>query len=186
MNDQLIIQRIKSGQTELLSSVYTDNRSEFINWIIKEYRAEMEEAKDLYQATILIFYNNIRTGKLHTLSGTIKTYLFAVGRNQYLKNRNKNKKQFNIIDDILNPEFDGDEEERMEIENKYQVVESSLKLLGENCKRILELTYFTRSPMSEIASLMGYSNADTAKNMRYKCMQKLKKLVGQQMAVLHE
>jgi len=61
----------------------------------------------------------------------------------------------------------------------FQVMEKSMKNLGEPCKSLLEAYYIQKKNMVEIAENFGYTNADNAKNQKYKCLMRLKKLFGQ-------
>jgi DNA-directed RNA polymerase specialized sigma24 family protein len=73
-----------------------------------------------------------------------------------------------------------EELERHEKRNKdFQVMEQSLKNLGEPCKSLLEAYYLEKKSMIEIASDFGYTNADNAKNQKYKCLMRLKKIFNQ-------
>jgi DNA-directed RNA polymerase specialized sigma24 family protein len=56
------------------------------------------------------------------------------------------------------------------------IMERALNSLGEPCKSLLESFYIEKKSMDEIASLFGYTNADNAKNQKYKCLMRLKKL----------
>jgi hypothetical protein len=49
--------------------------------------------------------------------------------------------------------------------------------LGEPCHELLGFYYFGRKTMEEISTIMGYKNPDTAKNQKYKCMERLRKMV---------
>ena len=48
--------------------------------------------------------------------------------------------------------------------------------LGEPCKSLLEAYYLQHRNMQEIAVEFGYTNADNAKNQKYKCLMRLKKI----------
>jgi hypothetical protein len=48
--------------------------------------------------------------------------------------------------------------------------------LGEPCKSLLESYYLQKKSMVAIAEEFGYTNADNAKNQKYKCLMRLKKL----------
>jgi hypothetical protein len=48
--------------------------------------------------------------------------------------------------------------------------------LGEPCKSLLEAFYIQKRSMQEIATGFGYTNAENAKNQKYKCLMRLKKL----------
>jgi len=41
---------------------------------------------------------------------------------------------------------------------------------------LLEAYYINRKGMTEISAEFGYTNADNAKNQKYKCLMRLKKL----------
>ena len=63
---------------------------------------------------------------------------------------------------------------------QFSKMESSLQLLGEPCKTIIEDFYIYDRSMQEICEKFGYTNADNAKTQKYKCLQRLKKLFFQQ------
>ena len=91
-----IITKIKSGGHTELGMVYEEYRTEFLKWITKEYECSDDDSKDIYQLTILIFYDNVRTGKLERLVSSVKTYLFGIGKNIVMENRRKANRQIPI------------------------------------------------------------------------------------------
>jgi DNA-directed RNA polymerase specialized sigma24 family protein len=71
-------------------------------------------------------------------------------------------------------------EEDIEIHQKknadFEIMERALGSLGEPCKSLIEAYYIHKKGMNEIADEFGYTNADNAKNQKYKCLMRLKKL----------
>jgi hypothetical protein len=71
-------------------------------------------------------------------------------------------------------------EEDMEVHDQrnsdFLMMEKALASIGEPCKSLLEAFYLQKRNMSEIAGNFGYTNADNAKNQKYKCLMRLKKL----------
>ena len=55
-------------------------------------------------------------------------------------------------------------------------MDRALNSLGEPCKSLLEAFYMEKKSMDQIALIFGYTNADNAKNQKYKCLMRLKKL----------
>ncbi len=51
-----------------------------------------------------------------------------------------------------------------------------LDKLGEPGRTILELYYYHGKSMEEIAKMLHYKNSATAKNLKYKCLLRLKKI----------
>jgi predicted DNA-binding protein YlxM (UPF0122 family) len=47
--------------------------------------------------------------------------------------------------------------------------------LGEPCCTLIQDYYWQDLSMETIAEKFGYTNADNAKNQKYKCLQRLKK-----------
>ena len=58
----------------------------------------------------------------------------------------------------------------------FAIMDRALNSLGEPCKSLLEGNYLNKKGMQELASQFGYTNADNAKNQKYKCLMRLKKL----------
>ncbi len=182
--DQLaLIEDLRLGNTGNLEDVYKTYREEFINWLSKNYQCDMEEARDLFQYAILVFYKNAMEGKLDTLQSSIKTYLFAIGKNQVLKKAHlKSKFSYDVMDNLMD-HSDSDKLDKLEYEKNLIQVHEALQSLGDSCKELIQLTYFNRLSMDEITSKMGYKNSDTTKNLKYKCVQRLKKLINRHQKV---
>ena len=58
----------------------------------------------------------------------------------------------------------------------FAIMDRAMNSLGEPCKSLLEGYYLKKMGMQELASEFGYTNADNAKNQKYKCLMRLKKL----------
>ena len=72
------------------------------------------------------------------------------------------------------PDEDMEEHERLDTE--YTMMEKAVNTLGEPCKSLLEAFYMQKKSMQEIAETFGYTNAENAKNQKYKCLIRLKKV----------
>src|SRR6056297_2665809 len=84
-NTDQLLKELKQGDTGLLDEVYLENRDAFLNCIAKNFNLKEEDAADIYQDTLIVFYENVRKGKLKQLSVNLQTYLFSVGKNLALK-----------------------------------------------------------------------------------------------------
>ncbi len=178
MSENDVIARIKSGDDQVLGKIYEQYRQEFISWLIRNYSCNVEEAKEVYQLAIMIFYENIMNGRLTTMTSSVKSYLFAIGKNKMLEQMKFDNKFTHNLDGTMN--LMNDEQSKEEFEEKestLKLVEHCLSLLGEPCSSLLNLYYYKRKSMNEIAQELGYKNTDTAKNQKYKCMKRLKKLL---------
>lgn len=60
---------------------------------------------------------------------------------------------------------------------KHQIIHKCVAELGETCKKVLSYYYFEGRSMKEIAELLNFANADTAKTKKYKCKKELDKKI---------
>jgi RNA polymerase sigma factor, sigma-70 family len=171
-----LIDLIHTDRTEALSKIYQEYRTEFIAWAIKNYGCSADEAKDSYQNAIIILYENVVSGKLTELNSSAKTYLFAVGKNKIRElKRHESKKE--VFDQAT--ELPAEEEQEVFTPEAVQLALNSLEQLGEPCKSLLQEFYYHKSTMTQIMEKLGYKNEDTAKNQKYKCLVRLRKIYNE-------
>lgn len=66
----------------------------------------------------------------------------------------------------------------IEDENTPENIDSitiAIENLGNPCKRLLELFYYKNESWDDIATTLGYSNGASARNQKYKCLERLRK-----------
>ena len=176
--DQQIFERIKMGDKNALAEVYKDNRDSVISWITRKHSCSLEEAKDIYQDAIVIFYNNAAKGKISAINFSISSYLHEVVRRQFLNKLKKENRMNRGFLDLLQASDDADTENEQVFEQKLEVVHRALQELSEACKQLIRLKYFANLDMQTICDQLGYKNAETAKNLKYKCMRILRRKVN--------
>ena len=76
--------------------------------------------------------------------------------------------------EIVPVEEEIEDHEKLNVE--FSMMEKAINSLGEPCKSLLEAFYLRKKTMQEIAANFGYTNPENAKNQKYKCLMRLKKL----------
>ena len=134
------------------------------------------DAKDIYQESIIILHDKIKSGDFE-LTSKLKTFLYSVCRRLLLK-KLSHKSRFNAdINDYEDHfEVESDLVAHEERDQQFTMMNSALEQLGEPCKTIIEDFYIHNKSMQDISEKFGYTNADNAKTQKYKCLQRLKKL----------
>jgi RNA polymerase sigma factor (sigma-70 family) len=176
ITDQVVIEKIRNGDKRQLEAIYKAHKVEFVNWITGQYHCSEDDAKDIYQFAIITFYDNIRTEKLNVLNSSVKTYLFAIGKHKAMEQKKASVKYRYLQEDQELPIPDISKWDDDLYEESLQLVEKCLEKLGEPCKSLLELYYFHGLSMDEIADKMNYKNRFTSKNLKYKCVNRLRRL----------
>jgi RNA polymerase sigma factor (sigma-70 family) len=177
LEQENIIEQLRSGDRSLLNQIYEEYRGKFLGWAAKQFNADDDIAIEIYQEAVVTLYENIYSNKLQDITTTVQSYLFAIGRNKFLERTRFLKKFENVEDDSTIETVEEESVEDDNYENEHQKVGIALKEMGPPCKTLLQYFYYEKKNMDEIASLMDYKNPATAKNQKYKCLQRLKKMV---------
>jgi len=174
MEENIIIQNIRSGDKKELEKLYINYREEFMIWSISRYKITTDDAKEIYQQGILVLYENIINGKLINLRSSIKTYLYAICKNKLYEYKRDINKKTTIDNGKTQEENTSDETEQKEY--LISMSEKSLDKMGNPCKTLLENYYYHKKSMKQISIEMGYKNENTAKNQKYKCLSRLREI----------
>lgn len=172
-----IIEAIKAGSEKILFNIYETYRNEFVSWTIHNHQISVEEAKDVFQESVIALYKNVKANKLESIEVSIKTYLFGIGKNIIL---NAIKRR-NIESKVLENFSIGNEngiQEHYEYEHLVSLVKRLYRSMGSPCKEILEMFYERGFDMESIASRIGYKNADVAKKKKYECLNYLEQRIS--------
>jgi RNA polymerase sigma factor (sigma-70 family) len=174
----------KPGVDEVIGLVTLDQLSfnelyerEFppIARLVLSHGGTVETACDIFQDAMVILLEKIQQGKL-TLSASIGTYLNSVCRHilgdQFRRNKRDQRMKAwfteKYRDDIFFP---------WEKPDPYARVAEVMDRIGEPCKALLEWFYYRQKDWESIASALGYKDAASARNQKYKCLEKIRSLV---------
>ncbi|MEC7755325.1 sigma-70 family RNA polymerase sigma factor [Roseivirga sp. UBA1976] len=178
MSENSLILRLRRGDRDALEEIYRSYRVSFIKWITYSHKCTKEQAVDIFQYAILSFYENVLEDTVEEINDAgIKTYLYSIGKNKLLSDsRRDSRLSFNeeLEDNLLLEEIDDQTQDR---EGKLEKVRSIIETLQTPCADILKLFYFNNLSNDEIAEVLGYKNGNTVKNLKYKCIQRIKRLL---------
>ncbi len=171
-----IVQGFKSNDTVVMKRIYLLTYPKVRNYILKNSGNE-ELAKDTFQEAFVACWSNIKADRFSE-NGNVEAYLFRIAKNKwtdYLRSSDFKRKaaansltQLKVVtEDTLDNESDE--------EHHRRALQQALQQLGGNCKTLLQLFYFEKKSMKEIALAMNVTPA-SARNQKYRCMEKLRTL----------
>jgi RNA polymerase sigma factor (sigma-70 family) len=173
ISDNTLLDKLKtedSSSFELLYKFYFPSISSYI----KQNLGNNEDAEDIFQEAIIVLLQKVRQPDF-ALTSSLKTYLYAVAKNIWLKRLRDNK--IKIVDSELSMVVHRTETEIFEIESeksKEEKVENWLLKITRNCQNILKALFFYEVPMDNLMLKMGWKNKHTASNQKHKCIQQIK------------
>jgi RNA polymerase sigma factor (sigma-70 family) len=174
-NESLILKGLATSDKKSVEAIYRDNFN-MIQSLVINNNGSSDDAKDIFQEAMIVLYEKARSGHFE-LNCQIKTFMYSVSRRLWLK-RLQQQNRFAAPGDSMQEVVSVDEEiEDHEQRNaEYEMMEQAISHLGEPCRSLIEAYYLQKQNMQEIAEKFGYTNADNAKNQKYKCLVRLKKI----------
>lgn len=174
LSDTSLLDQLRNEQSssyELLYKFYFP----YIASYIKQNQGNKEDAEDIFQEAIIVLLHKVRQDDF-VLSSSLKTYLYAIAKNLWLK-RLRDNKLITIEDESA---LNRQSAETIVIEmypekTEEDKVESWLTKITINCQNILKAIFFYNESMDSLMSKMGWKNKHTAANQKYKCMEQIKR-----------
>lgn len=169
-----MLKQLTQSDQKKLAAIYRQYRSEFIAWMTHHYPIGEDVARDIYQNVFITMSAKLQNGEIDNLHCSTKTFLFGIAKNKYREYVRKNGRADKIHESIGQNIDVGpfDDEKR----DHQIILKNALDRLGEPCRSVLELYYFHGLSMDEIQSHFRYKNNSTAKNMKYKCLVRLRRI----------
>jgi len=175
-----------SLQNQDLNSFISGEKGKIQTYLRKNYSISDDDIEDIYQESSMALFLNIRDGKLSTLTSSLGTYFMQVCINQTLKFLGKSSKALPLIDDcrisnsneIRNDkigqlyDFCMDTEEENRKVRMELLVNNIIASMTDTCKNILHGYYWNDFSTSTIADMFGFSDANSVKAQKYKCVKK--------------
>lgn len=157
-----------------ITQLYLMYREQFIAFAAKYLGCDRATASDIYQESFMAMFRNLRQGRITRQSGSLKTYLFQIGRfkaaSLFRQRQSHPTVDLQGIGDL----------EPTQSEARIQLREiacEEVAAMQEPCSTVLSLYYWERKGMAEIARRMNYKNERIAINRKSLCLKKLKELI---------
>lgn len=130
-----------------------------------------EEAKDVFQDTLVIYYEKLTTSDVN-LTYSERSYILGIAKHLWAKKKKLNTRYISLPDSL--------ESIAMEESAGQSSAEKLLELLqnsGQKCMELLRAFYYDKLTMHKIASLFRFSGERSATVQKYKCLEKVRDIV---------
>lgn len=168
------------------NSFISGERGKVMTYLRKNYSVSEDDLEDIYQEASKAIYLNVKEGKLACLTSSLGTYFMKICINQTLKVLSKSNKVVSLLDEsrITNKNevrddkidqlygFCMDTEEEDRKIRMEMLVNNIIASMTDTCKNILHGYYWNDFSTSTIADMFGFSDANSVKAQKYKCVKK--------------
>lgn len=173
-NEKALLLGLARNDKKAVETIYKENYN-MVQGLIINNNGSADDAKDIFQEAMIVLYEKARSGTFE-LNCLIKTYMYSVCRRLWLKRLQQSNRFTEIGDSEPLVSVDDDLEDHTRRNAEFEMMNKAIGGLGEPCKSLLEAYYLQKKNMQEIALTFGYTNAENAKNQKYKCLMRLKKI----------
>ena len=204
MTDNEIIQSFLDNNQRGIREAYYAWRMPFEQSLTR-LLPNTDDMDDAYQEAFIRLQQHILTERLtaDNIEKSLLAYFKTIGRyvaleiiNQRNKGRNRTdedgttgaidiKEELELSDDMDDePQYSDqsfDPNDDMDTQERERIVRSLIEQLGKPCAPLLLGYLWENKSMEMLAQELGYSNADSAKSQKAKCMKKVKTFVKQQL-----
>ena len=174
-NEKALLQGLAVNDRKAVETIYRDNYN-MVQALVINNNGSTDDASDIFQETMIVLYEKARSESFE-LNCQIKTFVYSVSRRLWLKRlqqQNKFSSPGDSMESLVQVEDEIAEHEKKNAE--FDMMDKAISHLGEPCKSLIEAYYLQKQNMQEIAVRFGYTNAENAKNQKYKCLMRLKKI----------
>ena len=171
-----IINGILSGDQNVFNKLYENEFPKVVKLVINN-SGSVEVAKDVFQDALVILIEKVYTQKLD-LTCSVSTYLYSICRFLWMDQLRQNKREMPLKDEYsyMNAEITVSGFEITP--DIFEQVNIAIETLGDPCKQLLECYYYKNLSWAGIASKLGYANAASARNQKYKCLERIRSKVN--------
>jgi RNA polymerase sigma factor (sigma-70 family) len=205
MTDKEIIQSFIDNNQHGIREVYYAWRVPFEQSLMR-LLPNTDDMDDAYQEAFIRLQQHILTERLtaDNIQKSLLAYFKTIGRYvalEIINQRNKGHNQTNEEDDDyiiyikeeselsvdsmddepISSDQSFDPNDDMDTQERERIIRSLVEQLGKPCAPLLLGHLWENKTMETLAQELGYSNADSAKSQKAKCMKKVKTFVKQQL-----
>lgn len=173
------ISSLKTNENKTLKLVYSKYREPCTSFIQNKYHITEDESREIFQLSIIILYDKIISSKLTELHCDLKNYILGIAHNKVYELYRRKKRDQKLKDaTLMQCLFSTEPEESEAFELLVSKLNQALNKIGDPCRHILQLFYYKKVSLSDITVLLDYKNVNTTKNLKYKCINRLKKTMA--------
>lgn len=175
-----LLARIRSGDSQAIKELYKSSFHYCASFILNN-KGSKEDASEVFQKVMVILIEKLKDEHF-TIKHNLKSFLYAVTRNQWLTELKRTGRLTDIVDEEgkelpLVSDYEQSMAEKEEKESQFQRLYEAMKNASAECQKLLKLTFFEKKKDKEIAPILNYS-PEFVRNKRRRCIAGMRKQLG--------
>ena len=165
---------LKSNDNQAYEILYAFYYPSVRNFITKNSGSE-DDAQDIFQETLLVLLEKVPRDDFN-LTSSLKTYIFAISSNLWLKRLRDGRKMVKTELDVYEKYLTDYEEAESDLSqaNTNRLVKV-FKIMTHKCITLLKAIFYDEKNIDTITKEHGYTNKHNAQNQKYKCLEQARR-----------
>lgn len=171
ISDENLLKQLRKEENTAFNQLYKACFPSIANYI-RQNNGNEQDAEDIFQESTIVLLGKIREPNF-VLTSSLKTYLFSISKNLWLKSLRRNR-FITVSNESISLDI---EDDTAELENHAQQKLSGwFKKITGYCQKVLSALFYHNIPMDQLMLKMRWKNKHTAAQQKYKCLQQIEKL----------
>jgi RNA polymerase sigma factor (sigma-70 family) len=177
-SDQEMFLGLKSRDNHAYEILYKFYYPSVKHFIVKN-NGSTDDAKDIFQETICVLLEKVPKDDF-SLTSSLKTYIFAISSNLWLRRLRDSNKIVKTDLDIYEKYLADYEEAEADIyDNKTAQTQNIFKRITNKCVTLLKAIFYEKKDIDFITKEFGYTNKHNTQNQKYKCLEQARRGANQ-------
>lgn len=179
-NDRKTLAGLRNNDNQAYEILYKFYFPMVENFVLKN-SGNRDDARDVFQETILVLLDKVPTEDFE-LTSSLKTYLFSISSNLWLKRLRQARQMSTRSGDALEQGSTHGPAAAVEIACELheeptpaEKVMGFLSRITLKCQTLLKAIFFLRKDIHTITRENGYTSVHNAQNQKYKCLEQARR-----------
>lgn len=174
--DEILIEGIKKQNDKVIAEIYKLFFPSVRQFIYRN-NGSLEDARDIFNDAIIVVLLKAREDAIN-LNCSLKTYIYAICRNLWLKKIKAEKLELISYDEIDDTMYSAEviEEELYNVNRAHLLYQKHFVRMSATCQKLLE-SFLDGKTFKEITEEMDFENEGYARKRKYRCVKLLVKRI---------
>ncbi|UFH54306.1 RNA polymerase sigma factor [Spirosoma sp. KNUC1025] len=175
VSDSELLDQLRAGSNRGFTRLYRRYYPSIEHFVLQN-NGDRDQANDLFQETLIVLLAAIRNPDF-ALTSSLKTYVFAISRNLWLKQLKKSGRWTSLdeVDEVSHVIMPIEPEPTPTAYERVMVLFNKITV---RCMRLLAAIFFGKKQIDDIVRDDNYANIHSAQNQKYKCLQQARRAGG--------
>lgn len=175
-----LLNRIQSNDRTVLGELFV-RYERLVSSYVTSHGGDEADAEDMLQEAIIVLWQKVCAGNFE-LTSKLGTYILAIAKNKWRAEVRKRSRFDKGALSIATPDGNPSSLDDVLEAERLETLRRALEAINPVCKQLLMLFYFEERRLQDIATVLGFANADVAKSKKYQCKKALESVLRKQMA----